>query len=453
MRWLLLLFILSPVILYGQTRQKAFVDSIKAASNNLQRVSKLISNYPGTAVENIQASDSNGFVTVVVRVHVTEETKVPMLSPRAIYEIRTENMVAGKLSAIVIPPLPRFADSVMAVHTLAAYKLGITDAKVGKMYLVAVPPLPNVKEEIETVLSLAAYKLKTEAIPVGKMDRVLVPPLPNIKEEIAMLPLPASFKLKTEAIPLAKMHVVAVPPLPNMQTVIKTLTLAAVSRLKTNEIVVGKMNTAAVPAFPEIGWETALPLAACITIKVEKPPANKIYAVAVPNVEEKRLAVAEMHLSDEGYALLEKMEGFSPVLYSLGDGGFTIGFGLFVPYNEIGKWRKGLTLQEAERLLRQKVPVYEDQVKKYINVQLTQEEFDALTMLAYNIGSFARASSIVNDINTNADFEQLQRDWMRFVHSKAPGVMKGLMNRRRDEMQVRGESNYQPERKIQVLKK
>jgi hypothetical protein len=41
---------------------------------------------------------------------------------------------------------------------------------------------------------------------------------------------------------------------------------------------------------------------------------------------------------------------------------------------------------------------------------------------------------------------------MRFVHSKAPAVMKGLMNRRRDEMHVRGDADYQTERKIQMLK-
>jgi GH24 family phage-related lysozyme (muramidase) len=162
--------------------------------------------------------------------------------------------------------------------------------------------------------------------------------------------------------------------------------------------------------------------------------------------------VVDMHLSEEGYTLLEKMEGFSPELYSLGDGGFTIGFGFFVTYSEADKWRKGVTIADAERMIRQKVPAYEDQVKRYINVPLTQEEFDALTMLAYNLGGFSKASSIVNDINSYAGFDQLQRDWMRFVHSKAPGVMKGLMNRRNDEIRVRNEANYQQERKILIYK-
>ncbi len=164
------------------------------------------------------------------------------------------------------------------------------------------------------------------------------------------------------------------------------------------------------------------------------------------------MPVEEMHLSDEGYSLLEKLEGFSPELYTLGDGGFTIGFGFFVPYSEGNKWAKGITWEDAERLIREKVPAYEDQVKKYINVPLTQVEFDALTMMAYNLGGFSKATSIINDINGDAGFEKLQRDWMRFVHSKAPGVMKGLVNRRKDEMKVRSEWDYQPEREIQVFK-
>ena len=98
------------------------------------------------------------------------------------------------------------------------------------------------------------------------------------------------------------------------------------------------------------------------------------------------------------------------------------------------------------------MPDYEDQVKEYINIPLTQNEFDALTMMAYNLGGFSKATSIVNDVNTQ-DFEKLQRDWMKFIHSKAPGVTRGLVNRRKDELGVRIDDSYQPERKIQILKR
>ena len=181
-------------------------------------------------------------------------------------------------------------------------------------------------------------------------------------------------------------------------------------------------------------------------------PAGKMDTVVVPDLEEKKYPVAGMHFSDEGYSLLEKLEGFSPELYSLKDGGYTIGFGFFVPYSEGTKWEKGVTWEEAEKIIRQKMPQYEDQVKKFINVPLTQNQFDALIMLAYNLGGFSKATSIVNDINSQADFDQLRNDWNRFVHSKAPGVTKGLINRRRDEIGVRNDADYQPKRKVNIFK-
>ncbi len=210
-----------------------------------------------------------------------------------------------------------------------------------------------------------------------------------------------------------------------------------------------------IPTLPDVQMDdidaiSPLPL---VKLNTENIPFSKAEIVqTLPKIEEDRTPVEEMHLSQDGYSLLQKLEGFSPELYALGDGGYTLGFGFFIPFSEGAKWNKGISWEEAEHLIQQKVPAYEDQVKQYINVPLTQKEFDALTIFAYNLGGFSKATSIVNDINNQADFEQLQSDWKRFVHSKAPNVSKGLMKRRQDELDVRGMSNYQPDRKILILK-
>jgi GH24 family phage-related lysozyme (muramidase) len=72
-------------------------------------------------------------------------------------------------------------------------------------------------------------------------------------------------------------------------------------------------------------------------------------------------------------------------------------------------------------------------------------------MLAYNLGGFSKATSIINDVNNQVEFDKLKASWKRFVHSKATNVSKGLMNRRRDELEVRELSYYQPNRKIQIF--
>jgi type VI secretion system secreted protein VgrG len=249
-----------------------------------------------------------------------------------------------------------------------------------------------------------------------------------------------------------------IPPLPFVQPdTIAALRPLAVVTINTEDISVSKADIAAnIPPLPFVQPDSIpllTPLAE-VALNTENVPLYKEEVVVpIPKIEEKRMPVAEMHLSPDGYSLLQKLEGFSPELYSLNDGGFTIGFGFFVSYSEGAKWKKGITWEEAEQMIRQKMPAYEDQVKEYINIPLTQNEFDALTMLAYNLGGFSKATSIINDINNQVGFDKIQSDWKRFVHSKAPGVTKGLMNRRRDELEVRSISEYQPDRKIQILKK
>jgi GH24 family phage-related lysozyme (muramidase) len=415
------MFCLFPTILFAQTRQKAIIDSIKAAAANLQNVSTLIGNYPGTALDNTHISDSGGDVTIVIRVHVAGTIIIPVLPPRPVIRMKTIDVVPVEMTTVTVPPLPppvREADTIL--------------------------PLPV----------LRAVTLNTAGIPV-KVDIVDAPPLPDLDPEAEALPLLAVVNLTTQGIPVLKLPVVSIPPLPDVRPLlIDALSTLPVAAFGTGIISGGGVGIAPVPPAPDIVDETIGSLSPfpAIQLMIEKHVTGKLATVIAPVFEEKKLPVAEMHLSDEGYSLLEKLEGFSPELYSLKDGGFTIGFGFFVPYSEGSKWEKGVTWEAAERIIREKVPAYENQVKQYINVPLTQEEFDALTMMAYNLGGFSKATSIVNDVNSNAGFDKLQSDWMRFVHSKAPGVMKGLINRRKDEIQVRNESYYQPERKIQILK-
>ncbi|MCW3121478.1 MAG: hypothetical protein JWQ38_970 [Flavipsychrobacter sp.] len=344
MKRLLLLFLLFPVMLFGQARRKGVIDSIKATTvANSQNVLTILGNPPGSRVEQTNIIDSGEYLTIVTRIR----------APKA--------------------------------------------------------------ELFTAVSTLPITAIKIENIPVRKMDTVNVPPLPGV------IPSP--------------------DPIEVLETV--RLAIRATTPLR-------KTDTVTVPFFEPL--LDNLPLLSPIKFVFAVIHFDKLHMVAVPNFEIIRMPVAEMHLSPEGYSLLEKLEGFSPYLYALKDGGFTIGFGFFLPYAEGAKWDKGVTMEEAEVMIRQKMPAYENQVKRYINVPLTQNEFDALTMLAYNLGGFSKATSIVNDINTQADFDKLQSDWNRFVHSKAPNVTKGLMNRRRDEIRVRGEAYYQPERKLNILK-
>lgn len=490
MKGLLLMFVLlSPAILLGQSRHKAIVDSIKAAPT-IQKVSGLLNKYQGTKVDTINVSDSGGYVTVTLRMRTTEVGLTPIPSNSQLAEIKIGGITAKKMTTVLVPPppfimerdtiiamtlcastnlaidnisfaqlqevalppMPLIKVDMEALPLLAAVEIKIEDITFDKLDTVTLPAMPLVKVEMETLPLFAAVQIKIDDITFDKLESVTLPPLPFVKVEMEVLPLLAITQIKTEDIAFDKPEVVILPPVPFVKVEMETLPLLVIVSIKLGDIAFDKVDAVTIPPFPEIEPDVVLSLASVVKLTIQHRPLRKPETVIVPIYEVIRQPVEEMHLSEEGYDLLEKMEGFSPELYSLGDGGMTIGFGFFVANNEVDKWRKGVTWESAEQIMRQKVPSYEDQVKRYINVPVTQEEFDALTMLAYNLGGFSKASSIVNDINSGADFDKLQHDWMRFVHSKAPGVMKGLMNRRNDEIQVRNASNYQLERKVVIFK-
>jgi GH24 family phage-related lysozyme (muramidase) len=384
MKRLALLLILSPLLLFGQTRQRAIADSIRKAGADLPAIADYLNKVPGTDIDRIRVSDSDGFVTLMVRVRVADVhiASVAFASPVAI-----KTTASPLFSPPSVPPFP-------------AYRPLIVDVYISSLEYA--PPVA----------------IKTTASPL------------LIAQEVPSLP--------------------AYRPLMEPDT-IEVMYPASMTRMKDTISFIALATTVTVPVFPfEPEEPEPLTILDNKLFAIAAPRKVRASVVQVPIFEEKKMEVSEMHLSDEGYSLLEKLEGFSPELYSLKDGGFTIGFGFFVPYGEANKWKKGITIEEAELIIREKVPAYEDQVKQYINVPLTQTEFDALTMLAYNLGGFAKATSIVNDINSGGDFGKLQHDWMRFVHSKAPNVMKGLMNRRKDELRVRNEMYYQPDRKLLI---
>jgi GH24 family phage-related lysozyme (muramidase) len=417
---LLLICLLFPFTLFGQNWRGAITESIRGAGKNLQSISDKISDNKGASIEQVGIADSGGYVLLTVRVRIVEGVDIPGLTYRPLFSFASGPVVGPRLRKVALPPMPPLI-----------------------VELDTIPPLPT----------SAVLQFITQTVPFVAKNRLRLPPAPDLVLQQDPLDLYPVLAFAATPAPPGQLESVPLPPMPDLVLEQVPLRLIPVAEMAISMELQKVMGSVALPPMPEVVYfpdpVSLLPHLNFATVHQFQVVLD---TVVVPVFEEKRTPVAEMHLSDEGYTLLEKLEGFSPELYALGDGGFTIGFGFFVPYSESRKWSKGVTWEDAERLIREKVPAYEDQVKKYINVDLTQAEFDALTMMAYNLGGFSKATSIVNDINGDEGFDKLQRDWMRFVHSKAPGVTKGLMNRRRDEMKVRGEWDYQPERKIQIYK-
>lgn len=101
------------------------------------------------------------------------------------------------------------------------------------------------------------------------------------------------------------------------------------------------------------------------------------------------------YLSQNGWDHIRKYEKFAPKAYKLGDGKITIGYGHAEPV-KTSKYKVGQTITEAEanKLFIKDVNIAAAGVKrifkeweaKGIKIKITQNQYDVLVSLAYNMG-------------------------------------------------------------------
>ena len=161
-----------------------------------------------------------------------------------------------------------------------------------------------------------------------------------------------------------------------------------------------------------------------------------------------------MKISEQGILLLKQLEGCVKngnihIIYDDKNGravnineslprGATIGYGHLIKQGE--DFRNGISEQFATDLLRADVADAERAVQNNITVSLRQNQYDALVILAYNIGAknFAE-SSVVKYINNanykNNKYQTLESAWKAW--NKSCGcIMNGLKNRRDKEWKL-----------------
>ncbi|PWC10138.1 lysozyme [Brenneria corticis] len=120
--------------------------------------------------------------------------------------------------------------------------------------------------------------------------------------------------------------------------------------------------------------------------------------------------------------------------------GATIGYGYLISsHSEFDKFKDGITETQAETLFITTLVKFEDAVKKYVKVNLTQNEFDALVIFSYNVGvdspkSGFPGSTMLKVINGLSN-EDLDTAWKMWIKSQGK-VMQGLLNRRMSELNV-----------------
>lgn len=152
-------------------------------------------------------------------------------------------------------------------------------------------------------------------------------------------------------------------------------------------------------------------------------------------------------MSPEAVALLKAIETLRLAPYDDQTGkeigawvqGATIGYGHLIAKDEWDTSKDGITAQQADALFLADAAPFERLVGETITAGLQQYQFDALVILAFNIGPSAfRNSSVaklVNDPHAVTSYASLEEAWKAWNKSQGK-VMTGLTNRRAAEWRI-----------------
>lgn len=147
-------------------------------------------------------------------------------------------------------------------------------------------------------------------------------------------------------------------------------------------------------------------------------------------------ALKGMKTSTVGINLITSFEDLRLNAYDDGVGVWTIGYGTTVYPNGV-KVKKGdvCTLDQAKAYFAHDLNRFETAVNSAVKVPLTQNQFDALVSLTYNIGENAfKGSTLLKKLNAK-DYQGAADQFPQW--NKGGGkVMKGLVRRRAAEAEL-----------------
>jgi lysozyme len=139
-----------------------------------------------------------------------------------------------------------------------------------------------------------------------------------------------------------------------------------------------------------------------------------------------------MRLDDNGYNELHKREGIrlKPYLCTQGVASIALGNTYYLDGKKVTMQDKSLTIREAYKLGRVTSDNFAKQVSTLLTKEVTQNQFNALVSLAYNIGiNGFKKSTVLKRVNVNPNDPTIKNAFMMWTKNKE------LIGRRKSEVE------------------
>lgn len=138
-----------------------------------------------------------------------------------------------------------------------------------------------------------------------------------------------------------------------------------------------------------------------------------------------------MKATPYAYLLIRQFEGLRLAAYRCPSGIWTIGYGHTIGVHQ----GDTITQSQADIYLEQDVKSVETYLNR-LQLNISQNQFDALTSFIFNIGPSAFTSStMLRLIKSNPDNPEIAKQFSRWVHSNGH-ALPGLQRRREEESKL-----------------
>lgn len=135
---------------------------------------------------------------------------------------------------------------------------------------------------------------------------------------------------------------------------------------------------------------------------------------------------------DSGKKLIKEFEGFRATAYLCPAGVWTVGYGTTRIGGKPVKDGTKITTEEAETFLEQDLKRFEDGVNRLVQVEITQNQFDALVSFVYNLGiGSLQKSTLLKKLNAGL-FAEAAEQFLKWDKSDGKSL-PGLARRRKAE--------------------